>query len=206
MDACGISKPDHIYVILVLPSGERRCSLCTYACLITQVAEELGLNLRRITVFYEDNCIEAGLTAEDCCIESNGRLTVYINEEPKIISQHTCIPTPAEQAEQDRHAEQEAPLRRVNASIWKKRTSGLIGVDLRGKVRYIFVIQETSCYNPLNNRFSYSTAIDNWPSEYPLDTKAIQSDDGLITLLRDRDCVFKTLEEHQEHYVLTRVG
>ena len=78
MATYGISKPEpeHIYVILVLPSGERVCSLRTDACLITQVAGVLGLNLYRITVSFDNSIIDMGLTLEDCCIVKNSRLTV----------------------------------------------------------------------------------------------------------------------------------
>ena len=174
---------------------------------VDAIAKFLNKQPEDIVVYCTDNCIGPNLSTSDCDIHENYcRLTVeHINEKPTIISQHKCTPTPDEQARQTEQAEQEAqnaPLRRVNACIGK-HTSGLITVVFDDRVYYIFVTQVTQYHEPFNKRFTYSTEIENISSEYLLDTKAIQSDSGLKTFLRDLDCVFKSIEEHQEKYVLT---
>lgn len=159
-----------------------------------------------IVVYCADNCIGPNLSTSDCDIRQDYcRLTVEHINKPTIISQNKCTPTPDEQARQTEQAEQEArnaPLRRVNACIGK-HTSGLITVVFDDRVFHIFVTQITQYHKPFNKRFTYSTDIENISSEYLLDTKAIQSDIRLITFLRDPKRVFKSIEEHQEKYVLT---
>jgi hypothetical protein len=67
-------------VILVLPSGERLVTLSTDKGLVAAVASEIGLEPDSICIHFEDNYIEPGLTAADCCLVANSRLSVTLDE------------------------------------------------------------------------------------------------------------------------------
>jgi hypothetical protein len=67
-------------VIIVLTNGERMCSLPRNTCIVSAVASYLGRSPKYIKVSFDDNYIELGLTADDCCIVANSRLTVTFIE------------------------------------------------------------------------------------------------------------------------------
>ena len=79
----------------------------------------------------------------------------------------------------------------------------LISLYFLGILYNIFVKQETSYHEPFKNSFIYSTEIENISSNHPLDTEGIQSDLGLITFLLELNSVSKSIEEHEDKYVLT---
>ena len=67
------------YIILCLSSGEeRRIKLSSNKCVVSEIATCLGLKTSEITVFFDDNAIGKGLTADDCFIGNNSRLTVVL--------------------------------------------------------------------------------------------------------------------------------
>ena len=68
-----------INIILVLPDRETSISIFTQDNLAQQIATHLHLNLLKIKLYYEDNEIDRGLTAYDCGIIEQSRITVKIN-------------------------------------------------------------------------------------------------------------------------------
>ena len=69
---------EYMNLIICLKSVELVYSLPSDKCLVTAIARELSLDSQQITVSFEDNYIELGLTAIDCCIVENSRLIVAI--------------------------------------------------------------------------------------------------------------------------------
>ena len=69
---------DEANIILVLPSGERRVSIPSGKCLVQAVARAIGLKPQEISLSFENNHIESGLTDIDCCIVPDSRVTVDI--------------------------------------------------------------------------------------------------------------------------------
>ena len=64
-------------VITCLPNGEERCvSFLKEEELVSAMARELGVRRTQICVSFTDNVVGMGLTAEDCGIVNNSRLTV----------------------------------------------------------------------------------------------------------------------------------
>ena len=64
-------------IILVLPAGERTVYINNNnVALVPTIATHLGVGLNDITVSFCDCFVDYGLTAEDCCIVNNSRLTV----------------------------------------------------------------------------------------------------------------------------------
>ena len=63
-------------LIIVLKSGERIISISKEEELVPAIARELGLKTSQIQVSYNNNVVTSGLTAEDCGINNNSRVTV----------------------------------------------------------------------------------------------------------------------------------
>lgn len=75
-----ISESERINVIICRKSEEFAYSLHSCECLVTAIAIKLSLDPQQITVSFEDNYIEFGLTPLDCGIVENSRLTVTITK------------------------------------------------------------------------------------------------------------------------------
>ena len=206
METYRISESELGYVNVILYLlGERRCRLCLNKCLITQVAEELGLDPDHINVYFEDYLIDKELTPEDCCIISDSRLTVVKRIIGPIITGHyNYTPTREEKAKQDEQANQEAPLRRTYTPAGNNNTSGFITVFYKDEETCVFV-EEYREYHTRKKIFTYYREIRNISSKHPLDTDGIESDPGLIKFLDRPNCDSKSLKKHEEKYVLTLV-
>ena len=78
-----------VNVITCLPNGEERSvSFLKEEDLVVAMARELGVRSTRICVSFTDNVVGMGLTAEDCGIIHNSRLTVtFIVDEMKTESE-----------------------------------------------------------------------------------------------------------------------
>ena len=66
-----------VNVITCLPNGEERSvSFLNEEEVVAAMARELGVRSTQICVSFTDNVVGMGLTAEDCGIVNNSRLTV----------------------------------------------------------------------------------------------------------------------------------
>ena len=76
-------------IIACLPNGEEKTlSLIKDEDVVSAIARELGVRVTRICVSFTDNVVGMGLTAEDCGIVNNSRLTVtFIVDEMKTESE-----------------------------------------------------------------------------------------------------------------------
>jgi hypothetical protein len=76
-------EPDNkVNVIVCLFNGEERSiTILKKEKLVPAIARELGVRPTQIIVFFIDNFVNIGLTAEDCRIVNNSRLTItYIDD------------------------------------------------------------------------------------------------------------------------------
>ena len=95
MATSGISEC--INLIICMNSGERIYRFPSNECLVTAIARELSLDSQQITVSFEDNYIEFGLTPLNCCIVENSRLTVtitkkvHVNKAFNFLKRNGCI-------------------------------------------------------------------------------------------------------------------
>ena len=71
-------ETEKVYPIMCLPNGgcERNVSIIKEEDLVFAMARELGVRPSRIHVFFMDNEVGRGLSADDCGILDNSRLTV----------------------------------------------------------------------------------------------------------------------------------
>ena len=70
-----------VNVIACLSHGEERSiSFNNEEEVVSAIARELGVDLRRLSVSFTDNIVGSGLTAEDCGIVNNSRLTITVNK------------------------------------------------------------------------------------------------------------------------------
>ena len=202
-----MEAPNISVIIVHEKTSEQIAEIPIDESVVKSIAALFNKYQEEIVVIYEGSVIELGHTIADCGIIPYSRLTVeHINKKPTIISHYKCTPTPEEQADQRaRNAQNDliAPLKRCNACTGNKHTSGLISLYFLGILYNIFVEQETSYHEPFKNSFTYSTEIENISSEYPLDTEGIQSDPNLITFLLLQNGISKSIEEHEEKYVMT---
>jgi hypothetical protein len=70
-----------VNVIACLSNGEERSiSFDNEEELVPAIARKLGVNSSRLSVSFTDNIVGNGLTAEDCGIVNNSRLTITVNK------------------------------------------------------------------------------------------------------------------------------
>ena len=81
----GMYQEDNkVNVILVLENGERSITILEEEKLVHAIARELNLRPTQIIVSSDDNVVDSGLTAKDCFIVNNSRLTItYIDDKIK---------------------------------------------------------------------------------------------------------------------------